>query len=125
MAQWEVTVNGVRRELWDNTYQITVDDVTTTGAVQYYNGDGEPNGEPQPISTEQLDRLNTLIERRELLASAISAHQANEAYLAKNPPTTAEALAQVRTLTQHVNALIKIVGQDVLNLDGRRGSIRP
>lgn len=111
MATWDVTIEGVLRERWDNT---------APGSVQCFNGDGSPNGDPQPITPVQLDRLNKLIERRELKASALNAHQNNQTYLAKGTWTANEAIAQVEKLTQQVNALIKIVGQDVLNLDGSK-----
>lgn len=41
-----------------------------------------------------------------LLWSAYQAWKANQAYLAVTAPTTAQALAQVRTLTQHLNGVL-------------------
>ena len=41
-----------------------------------------------------------------LLKNAYTAYQANVAYLAIVAPTTAQALAQVTTLTRHVNGII-------------------
>ena len=44
-----------------------------------------------------------------LLVAAAQAYTANLDYLALNPPTTAQALAQVRTLAQQVNGVLRFV----------------
>lgn len=43
-----------------------------------------------------------------LRAHATTAHEANKAYLAVVTPTTAQAVAQVRALTQQIQALIRL-----------------
>lgn len=44
-----------------------------------------------------------------LLTAATQAYYANLDYLALDPPTTAQALAQVQALTQQVNGLLRFV----------------
>lgn len=115
MAVLDVYVDGVLRERWDNT---------APGSMQRFDGAGNPEGVPEPITASQLDVLNKKIERRDLLAAALNAYNSNTAYLAgvtAGTVTTAQALAQVARLTEQVNALIKLVGQDILNLDGSQG----
>lgn len=65
----------------------------STGAT-YANG----TFTPPPVPT------STLIERK--LDAAIDA---NLAYLALNPPTTAQALAQVGALTRQVNGMLRLL----------------
>lgn len=115
MATWEVKGdNEVVREVWDNV----------TNTVQYFNGDGSPNGEPQDLTPEQVDVLNKLIEQRNLFGAALNAYEGNNTFLGlvqAGTITTQQYLAQVVRLTEQNNAIMKLLVVDVLKLPGSRG----
>ena len=58
------------------------------------------------------------VNRDALLSKAQQALQGNLAYLALNPPTTAQALTQVDALTRQINALIRLVAHALDSTDG-------
>lgn len=73
--------------------EVPIGSLASTGAT-YANG----TFTPPPVAT------STQIERK--LDAAIDA---NVAYLALNPPTTAQAIAQVSALTRQVNGLLRLM----------------
>jgi hypothetical protein len=88
---------------------------------QQFSGDAAPsswidvsNVVPQPGVGWMFDGTTWTQPVREanqdaLTAKAIAAVTTNVAYLALAPPTVAQIGAQVRSLTQQVNALIRLV----------------
>ncbi len=66
----------------------------------------------------ELDSSAITTNEADLIARAKTALTANAAFLAAKNPTTAQAVAQVKALTRQVNALIRLVGRDLLSTDG-------
>ena len=66
----------------------------------------------------ELDSSAITTNEADLIARAKTALTANAAFLALTTPTTAQAVAQVKALTRQVNALIRLVGRDLLSTDG-------
>ncbi len=63
-------------------------------------------------------KADTALSSEHVAARAKTALTANAAFLAATNPTTAQAVAQVKALTRQVNALIRLVGRDLLSTDG-------
>ena len=115
MPDWDIKdKDGVLREKWRIPDNL----------VQYYNGDGTPNGVPVAMTPEQVKAVTQYIERRDLFPIALNAYTINEAYLAlvaAGTATTPQTIAQVGRLTEQINVLMKLVLVDVLKLPGSQG----
>lgn len=114
MTTRETYAGGVLRERWDDDART----VTTWSATGTLTGTRSYT----PAEAEQVDErvmVRTIIANEaDLIARAKTAITANAAFLAVTTPTTAQAVAQVKALTRQVNALIRLVGRDLLSTDG-------
>lgn len=84
--------------------------------------------EQRPLTQAELDAFADTVRdqlrdtnRAQLLQKAATALSNNATFLALNPPTTAQAVAQVNALTRQVSALIRLVGTSDL-LDSTDGT---
>jgi len=64
------------------------------------------------VETERIPPSPERVAFRANLAAMKAAFEANKAFIASSPTST-EALAQVKTLTQQVNHLIKFVASEI------------
>lgn len=64
------------------------------------------------------DAATSATNEAALLAKAKTALTNNATFLAIASPTNAQAVAQVQALTRQVNALIRLVGRNLLSTEG-------
>lgn len=80
--------------------------VSTEDSAYVLEFDGDLT--PSQVRRVILRALSTATEQQ-IQDAALRAFAANKAFLALNPPTNAQILAQVRLLTREVNGLLRLV----------------
>jgi hypothetical protein len=89
------------------------------GAVRYFDENGAELTLAQAQALAPVTETTAEINRRALVAKAQNALTSNATYLAIPTPTNAQNLAQIRSLTRQVNALIRLT---VKALEGTSGT---
>lgn len=82
-------------------YELTQEDIEQQALAQ-----------EQQAQEEQRETNRLTLEEKARIAI-----DANKAYLALDPPTTAEALAQVDKLTNQMNAVIRLLVRELDEID--------
>ncbi|MBK7565020.1 MAG: hypothetical protein IPI21_12460 [Propionivibrio sp.] len=114
MTTRETYTGGVLRERWDDTSRT----LTTWSATGTLTGTRAYTPAEAAEADERVMVRTIIANEADLIARAKTALTANAAFLARTTPTTAQAVAQVKALTRQVNALIRLVGRDLLSTDG-------
>ena len=95
---------------------------TTAGTLTTFT-DGTPQTRPMTAAevahfAEDLVRLVAGDNRLALLDRARAALAGNQTFLDLTTPTNAQVVAQVRALTRQTSGLIKLIAEDLADLNG-------
>ena len=89
--------------LWDDATRTYTETDTDTGTVIV----------SRPFTSAENEAAERRAATQVLLSQARNAVQNNNAFLDLTSPTNAEALAQIKSLSRQVNALIRLVADDL------------
>ena len=114
MDMTNVFTDGVLRELWDDTARTYT--AFSKAGVQT---DTRPYTAEENTMADIRQGQSTQVQNKEaLLNKARTALTNNNAFLSIATPTTAQAVAQTKALTRQMNALIKLIANDLASQDG-------
>ena len=105
--------NGVLRVKWDDDARVmsTYDDKGAQTSQRAYTADENRQADARVALS------SAVINKDALLVKAANALSVNATFLAIASPTTAQAVTQVKALTRQVNAIIKLLVNDLSNTD--------